>query len=192
MGVHDRAIFPVQADTGARALYQYWCAVRGNNIVPNRSEIRPADIQALLPNLMILGYDQPDALIFRLVGTACVEKLGIDLTGMNLFEKISAHMRAKAEYCFSALRLHPCGMIAHQNMQSKYGTPFLAQILYLPLIDRVGEITQLIASASVLERGNPGSSTVEAGKTENIAAQFIDLGAGLPKRGPNKASAQTA
>ncbi|MFZ5834408.1 MAG: PAS domain-containing protein [Pseudomonadota bacterium] len=192
MGVHDSAIFPDIADKSARALYRYWCSVRGNNLVPSRSDIRPADILDQLPNLMILGYDGTGTLIYRLVGTSCLDKLGFDLTGTNLFDILPAHERPKAEYYFTAMRLQPCGMLAHQNMRSKYGAPFLAQLLYLPLCDRTGAITQLIASASVLERGKQESITGATDKMANIAVQFIDLGAGLPQRKVSKASTHTA
>ncbi len=70
-----------------RALYDYWCAVRGDRRMPSRAEIDPAEIKELLPHLLLTDLSYPPLRVFfRLVGTAIVEAAHCDLTGRWLHE----------------------------------------------------------------------------------------------------------
>ena len=165
----------------AQRLFKYWCSLREQDIVPNRSDLRPAAMLPLLPNLMILEYRTPGTLIYRLAGTASAEKLGIDFTGSNLLDHVAPRQRREAEFRLNVLRTQPCGLIAHEVLRSKHQTPFVAEVIFLPLRDRHGEITQLIGSASTIEQGDKG---VMAGTEEamiTITTDFLDIGAGVPQ-----------
>jgi hypothetical protein len=63
-------------------LLDYWTAKRGSRIAPSRADIRPAEIKALLPDLMIwnVGLDGAPHTI-RLVGEAIVRFVGVNNTG---------------------------------------------------------------------------------------------------------------
>ncbi|MEQ1890080.1 MAG: PAS domain-containing protein [Alphaproteobacteria bacterium] len=189
MGIQTRAVIPEGIEPVARSLFEYWSRVRGGKIVPGRSDIRPADILPLLPYLIILEYHPDGTLIHRLVGTACVERLGADYTGVNLFDQVAAHNLRHAAQNFNVLRCNPCGMIVHKKIQPEKRTPFVAQILYLPLRDRSGEISQLIGSVSALgmRDGAAGSADIN----HPAPAQFLDIGAGLPQPGISEARRAT-
>lgn len=189
MGIQTRAIIPEGIDPVAHSLFEYWSRVRGDEIVPSRSDIRPADILPLLPHLIILEYRPDGTLVHRLVGTACVEGLGADYTGVNLFDQVAAHNLHKAVHHFNALRWIPCGMFVHRKIQPEKRNPFVAQLLYLPLRDSSGEISQLIGSVSVLGMRDGAAGTAAINKPAPV--QFLEIGAGLPQPGISEARRAT-
>ena len=52
-----------------REIYAYWNALRGQRDVPARSQIEPARIRHILPDLFILERTQRGDIRFRLAGT---------------------------------------------------------------------------------------------------------------------------
>jgi len=177
----EKLVLPNGVASNTQSLFEYWCSVRGGEIVPNRSDIKPVAILPLLPNLMILEYRADDALVYRLAGTACAEKLGIDLTGSNLYDHIAPHQRTMAKLRVNIARDHPCGLLVYEKLHSRRHIPFLAEIIYLPLRDRDGVITQLIGSVAIVERGEKGAITNAPPPMMAVAAQFLDIGAGMPQ-----------
>lgn len=166
----------------AQALLDHWCDIRGEALIPQRGKFRPAAILRLLPGLMLLEYRDADSLIYRLVGTGIADRLGFDFTGANLFDHISSRQRVYARKRFDLMRKQPCGLFLHETLHSKYGTQVKVEIIYLPLLDRAGDVTQLVSLATVLERKERDPS-FKAG-TENmtaVAACFLDIGAGVPE-----------
>ena len=64
-------------------LHEYWQARKGGRIAPRRSDIDPADLVELLPNMFIFkvhGNGRADYQL-TLLGTALVAVLGRDFTG---------------------------------------------------------------------------------------------------------------
>lgn len=173
-------VLPGTVCASTRAVFDYWCSIRGGQIAPARADLRPSALLPFLPNLMILEYKEPGKLVYRLVGTACVDKLGTDLTGTNLFDFIAPHQRAAAVASLEEVRTQPCGYLVYEKLRSKYLTPVLVEIIYLPLRDRDGEITQLFAAVDVVERGEKGTADA-ADVVTTVKAQFIDIGAGVPQ-----------
>lgn len=67
VGFMQRA--PRFAHPSPMALYEYWNAKRGGRAAPERSEIEPGDIRAILPDTFILDVDAPGPVTWRLAGT---------------------------------------------------------------------------------------------------------------------------
>jgi hypothetical protein len=71
-------------------LLAYWNARRGVRFAPARADIDPADITALLPDIMMVDVlDGGRDFRFRLIGTRIVEGVGRDSTG-RLFSELYA------------------------------------------------------------------------------------------------------
>lgn len=79
---------PKRASEAARHLHDYWSSKRqGSDDLPSRADIRPEEIKPLLPYLMILEFEQPARTFrYRLIGTAVVDGVGKDYTGLTLTE----------------------------------------------------------------------------------------------------------
>ena len=65
-------------------LYNYWLKLKQGSNLPARSDIDIIKLKHMLPSLMLFDYESDsEALIFRLIGTACVaiygEKTGKDI-----------------------------------------------------------------------------------------------------------------
>ena len=169
-----------------QALIEYWYSIRGSDTVPSRSDVRPADIRQLLPNVMMLEYRPGGELIFRLVGSAIVDKLGKNFTGMNQLDLFPKAQRAFARQRYVNLLEQPCGLHVHRDMRSRFGAEFVADVVYLPLRDRSGLVSQLIAVAAVAG-GGVCERHESASLTPREAFEYLDLGSGVPGRVPQQA-----
>ncbi len=65
-----------------RALYEYWSSKCGQNRLPTRADLDPADIPRLLPYIYIVDVERdPVRFRFRLVGSRVRDWFGHDATG---------------------------------------------------------------------------------------------------------------
>jgi hypothetical protein len=69
-----------------RLLHQWWVSKCGGDI-PDRSDLDPADLKRLLPNILISDVEhEPFRIRYRLVGTRAREATGFDIVGRYLDE----------------------------------------------------------------------------------------------------------
>lgn len=80
-----------------RQLVQYWSLKRGGQRMPSRADIDPVDIPRLLPYLRLVDVLREPEIRFRyrLIGTAIVERMGIDITGRYIDESLFGRHTAK-------------------------------------------------------------------------------------------------
>lgn len=175
-----RTIFPDGIDPSGRSLYEYWNKIKGADLVPSRSALQPSALLPLLPNLLIFEYRDSEKLICRLAGTSLAEKLGLELTGTNLFNFYAVNHRAEARDVFDSLRNQPCGLCVRQKLLSKHNNPFTAEFIFLPLRGGDGEISQLIAIATFMETCERKPGSPETLLSKGVSFNFFDIGAGLP------------
>jgi hypothetical protein len=77
-----------------QSLYAYWNDLRAGRIAPQRLEIEPARIGALLPETFMLERVGPAAFNFRLAGTRLCEIFGTELRGADMLAGWSPSDRA--------------------------------------------------------------------------------------------------
>lgn len=70
----------------SKQLYNYWNSTRVQRLAPQRSEIEPARITALLPEMFILECSEQVDSRVRLAGTRICEFLGRELRGTDLLD----------------------------------------------------------------------------------------------------------
>ena len=75
-------------DPGVREIYAYWCSIRPPDTrLPGRQHMDPLDIPRLLAQVWLADIERnPFRARFRLVGSAFVKTMGLDLTGAYLDE----------------------------------------------------------------------------------------------------------
>src|SRR4051812_30788694 len=67
--------------------YDYWRAKRASRTMPRRSDIDPAEIPSLLPNVLITEMlEDGTRYRYRLAGSAVTEAFGRSLTGQYVDE----------------------------------------------------------------------------------------------------------
>jgi hypothetical protein len=65
-----------------RKLHRYWESKRAGRAMPQRADIEPTEIPALLAHIALVGVEaEPPRLFFRLIGTHITDSLGRDNTG---------------------------------------------------------------------------------------------------------------
>ena len=62
-----------------RAFYSYWDEKRAGARAPDRSEIEPGAVRALLGDIFVLSYDVASGYPFRVAGTRVCALLGRDV-----------------------------------------------------------------------------------------------------------------
>ena len=73
-----------------RALHAWWLAHRRDGGPPERDDVDPVALKALLPNLFIAEIEHaPFRIRYRLVGTKAVQVIGFDITGRYLDELLT-------------------------------------------------------------------------------------------------------
>jgi len=86
----DRVFHATQLDHRFRQLVDYWTSKRVGDRLPGRQHIRPEELHALLPYLLLYDIVIPPAggyrFRVRLVGTHFVELLGKEISGRFLDE----------------------------------------------------------------------------------------------------------
>jgi hypothetical protein len=74
--------------------YDYWRAKRAGRSMPRRSDIDPADIPTLLPNILITEMlEEGTRYRYRLAGSAVTEAFGRSLTGQYVDEIMTGPYR---------------------------------------------------------------------------------------------------
>jgi hypothetical protein len=72
-------------DARLRGLYRYWERKRARRLMPARTDIDPLDLKPLLGHLFLLeAHPARGSFRYRLAGSAIVEMVGRELTGLCL------------------------------------------------------------------------------------------------------------
>lgn len=136
------------AHPGLRALYDYWDERRSGRRMPGRKDLDPLDVPKLLPNLMLIDVVAvPFRMAYRLVGTALVERMGRDATGLSVeeaylggdWEKILRDCRFVIEKGLPCLR--------QNNAVDAKGRQLAYQRLLLPLASGGERVDMILAGA---------------------------------------------
>lgn len=137
-----------------RTLYDYWCETRGSEPIPPLKTLDPTLLpRNCLPYLSIVEVEQsPLRLRSRLSGTAVVEQLGVDQTGLYLDEiPRFAKQIERMEWCV------------------RHGRPYLAedaitfapkdykryQVLILPFGDAGCGVQRIVGAFCFPDRSRP-------------------------------------
>ena len=62
-----------------RQLYRYWRGLRGDQDVPFRFQVDPADMRTFLPEVFVLSRQSPACYPFRIAGTGLCSYFGREL-----------------------------------------------------------------------------------------------------------------
>jgi len=143
-----------------RAVMAYWNERRGARLMPSRNDLDPLHIPTLLPQLMLLDVLRgPLDFRYRLVGTAIVDRLGRDNTGLRFSEL--AHSRALSREAHFAHSLVEAGRPGWACVEL-YGpgrTFSAATIVGMPLSDD-GKAVNMLFYAVDFSYGNGAAAAL--------------------------------
>ncbi|HEX5998669.1 MAG TPA: PAS domain-containing protein [Hyphomicrobiaceae bacterium] len=131
-------------------LYTYWNGLRAGRIAPQRLEIDPSRIGAILPEIFLLERMDPATYCYRLAGTRLCEIFGSELRGTNLLDGWTAPDRATlaADLALTCER----GAALHLVLEASADTTRRVQleVILLPLSHADNAIGRVIGAMSAI------------------------------------------
>jgi hypothetical protein len=164
-----------------QALFSHWTSLREKDGIPFATALNPRPLAPWLRSMTIMEVLLPQAVNYRLVGTAVVDRLGLNPTGKNLFELMKPEIRPSVTFLYASLTGVPCGAItSHINLSSD-GKMAKILVMHLPLAVPAGEAPRIVAMNLQQEVVDylPASGHLTIGSALNHHT-WIDLGFGVP------------
>ena len=129
---------------------RYWDALRGERLVPRRSEIDPRGIEGALDAAFILERIAPGIARFRLAGSALVDLMGAEVRGMPLSVLFAHESRRELGEAVEGLFSGPETVRLSLTGERGLARPTLAaQIILLPLKSDLGDVTRALGCLSL-------------------------------------------
>lgn len=132
------------------ALLTYWNRRRGNRPYPARSEIEPADIAPLLPDILIGETMADGERRFRLAGTGICNLFGRELKGTPIADLWLPERRRHTEKLLEAVGNGSPAILALDGL-SHGGRTLRAEALLLPLSGPEGRNDRILGLISVFQ-----------------------------------------
>lgn len=123
----------------------YWCALRGNSLVPRRSQVDPRGLENILSKAFILERIAPGIARFRLAGNHLTELTGMEVRGMPLASLFSAGARGQIGDVLEHVFDSPAIAEMSLSCRARPGRGALeARMILLPLQSDFGEISRAL------------------------------------------------
>jgi hypothetical protein len=115
------------------AIFNYWNELRGSRDAPLRSEISPASIRGVLPDLFILEATPANGLRFRLAGTGVCNLFGRELRDQTFASLWSDGRSSVLADAVSDVMARIVPVLANATGYGKDGRQVVFEIMLLPL-----------------------------------------------------------
>ncbi|SDG03367.1 PAS domain-containing protein [Sulfitobacter delicatus] len=123
----------------------YWEALRGNRLMPCRSDIDPRGIEEALPYAFILERVAPGVARLRIAGTHLRELMGMEVRGMPITSFFTNAARPLVAEALEDVFQLPGQTTLHLTSAATYGKPALeARMLLLPLKSDLGDVSRAL------------------------------------------------
>ena len=134
----------------SRALFAYWDSVRAEQIAPQRFEIDPSRISALLPYTFILERIDSETLRYRLAGTRMCEIFGSELRGTNFLDGWSVKDRMSLLRQVSVLSSQGAVLNLYVKLGAFENETVECEVILLPLVHTTRTISRVLGALSPL------------------------------------------
>jgi len=183
-----------QPETGYPALSQveaYWDALRGNRLVPTRSDVDPRGIDNALENAFVLERVAAGIARLRVAGTHLTALMGMEVRGMPLTTFFASSDRRRMadalEEMFQTPSTCSIQMIAH----GAPSRPALeARMILLPLKSDLGDISR--ALGCLVAKGDMGSAPRRFEITSMTCTPLVPSNGPVTLPAPLSATKETA
>ena len=172
---------PVFNSPALTALMECWREGAPSGDLPDANELRLARLAPWMPDMTKMSVEGPRDIRYRLAGTRACERLGMDPTGLNLYDLTDPSMRDSVARSFQEVCWRPCGFHAQYRNINTAGRHSAVQSLYLPLKTPPGAAPKVIGMhtpGDMIKYGDPSPYASIA--TTVTGFTWIDLGFGAP------------
>lgn len=122
--------------SSTRELFNYWNAQRGTRSAPERSEIEPAAIRAILADTFMVTFDPSEGHPFRIAGTRVCALFGRELKGGALLQIWAREDREQLRDIVANVVAETVGVVGSASARNRAGGVFDLEFLVLPLAYR--------------------------------------------------------
>lgn len=144
--VVDMSIY--KPETGYAAVAQveaYWNALRGENLLPKRSEIDPRGIERSLENAFILERIAPGIARLRIAGSHLNDLMGMEVRGMPLTALFTPAARRTIADLLEDVFQTPATAKLQLTSDGSSGRPALdARMILMPLKSDLGDVSRIL------------------------------------------------
>lgn len=148
-----------RADSGYGAIAQvesYWEGLRGNRLVPKRSEIDPRGIEMALEFSFVLERIAPGMARLRIAGSHLGDLMGMEVRGMPLTSFITPNGRRALGDTLEEVFQRPAICELELTGEGGFGKPDLeARMILLPLKSDLGDISRVLGC--LVSKGDMGN-----------------------------------
>jgi hypothetical protein len=120
----------------SREFFAYWDARRDGRAAPERNDMEPGPIRALLGDIFVLSYDPAGGYPFRVAGTRVCALLGRDLKGEALADLFTSAARPEIEDVLGVVAEEKLAAVAGVTAASRGGSRIPLELLLLPFNTR--------------------------------------------------------
>src|SRR6476660_4952172 len=135
----------------SREFFAYWDDKRGSARAPDRSEIEPSAVRALLGDIFVLSYDAASGYPFRVAGTRVCALAGCDLRDRSFSALFAPDARREVEGIIAVVAEEMLAAVAGITATSEDGSPAHLELLLLPFNNRAHEPLSLTGSLAPFE-----------------------------------------
>jgi len=130
----------------SQQLYAYWNSIRGDRLAPQRFEIEPSRISAILPDTFILEGIDASTARFRLAGTRICDAFATEFRGLNIFDFFALEDRAALKQAFASVSGQ--GAVGQFEIEgtTDTGRKTTFEMLVLPLVHSHDKIDRYMGS----------------------------------------------
>ncbi|MCF8470386.1 MAG: PAS domain-containing protein [Parvibaculum sp.] len=141
-------------DARLARLYAWWCKKKGDRIAPLRAELDPTELLKVLSIMHLIDVSwEPFGFRHRLIGTELVERMGRDVTGQWVDEKIygTATKDIFDGLAAVATEMRPYRRLSRLDWHARSWLGIEA--LEMPLLDEEGKVNMILRGASYFAAG---------------------------------------
>lgn len=132
-------------------IYHYWNLVRNGRKAPERCEIEPAQIAAILPQTFVLECSERNRYPFRLAGTRICTQFARELRGTDLLELWTGHDREAVETLLHNVVEECAAATVIFESRREDGRGLRSEMVLLPLLHGSRKVNRVIGSISPAE-----------------------------------------
>ena len=161
------------------AFLRAWLGWRRREELPALAKVRPEDIGAALPCMLVFEPVAREHVSIRLAGTQFTDLLGREITGENFIDLAPPTQREMRMAHFESYQSHPCGARRSADMVRASGFPISVAGIVLPVAVPDNRVRMYAA----FDFSHAAEDLVTNPLSEIPAASeidFIDIGFGAP------------
>lgn len=123
----------------------YWESLRGDRLVPDRSEVDPRGLTGALEHAFVLERIAPGLARFRVAGMHLSDLMGLEVRGMPVSAIFTPDARPKLATALEATFNEPAQVWMRLEGEDGIGrSPLQGEMLILPLRSDGGEVTRAL------------------------------------------------